>query len=187
MNSVHTFHERLRDEIAAVEREIESHNQQVESLTKRLEGLKRADELFESDQAAMAELLQTSIANEWRHCGIERASDIYERFVPHFFFGCEGDDRVTSWAFDSKRNPLGARLNAIYGSDLGHYDLIDMRDAGVEAYEGVEQGLMTEEDFRDFVFTNPIKLHCGMNPDFFKGTVVEDSAARVVAELIGPV
>ena len=46
---------------------------------------------------------------------------------------------------------------------------------------------MTEEDFRDFVFTNPIKLHCGMNPDFFKGTVVEDSAARVVAELIGPV
>ena len=98
-----------------------------------------------------------------------------------------GDDRVTSWAFDSRRNPLGARLNAIYGSDLGHYDLIDMRDAAVEAYEGVEQGLMTEEDFCDFVFTNPIKLHCGMNPDFFKGTVVEDSAARVVAELIGPV
>jgi hypothetical protein len=49
------------------------------------------------------------------------------------------------------------------------------------------QGLMTEEDFRAFVFTNPIKLHCGMNPDFFKGTVLEDSAAKVVAELIGPV
>jgi hypothetical protein len=63
MNSVETFHERLRDEIAAVEREIESHNQQVESLTNRLEGLKRADELFESDQAAIAELLQTSIAD----------------------------------------------------------------------------------------------------------------------------
>ena len=63
MNSVDTFHKRLRDEIAAVEKEIQSHNQQVESLTKRLEGLKRADELFESDQAAMAELLQTRIAN----------------------------------------------------------------------------------------------------------------------------
>src|SRR6266849_7293211 len=63
MNSVDTFHQRLRDEIAAVEKEIQSHNQQVESLTKRLEGLKRADELFESDQAAIAELLQTSIAN----------------------------------------------------------------------------------------------------------------------------
>ena len=63
MNSVDTFHKRLRDEIAAVEKEIQSHNQQVESLTKRLEGLKRAGELFESDQAAIAELLQTSIAN----------------------------------------------------------------------------------------------------------------------------
>ena len=121
--------------------------------------------------------------DEWRHCGIERASDVYERFVPHFFFGCEGDDRVTSWAFDAKRNPLGARLNAIYGSDLGHYDLIDMRDAAVEAYEGVEDGLMTAEDFRDFVCVNPIKLHCGMNPDFFKGTVVEDEAEKVMAEV----
>src|SRR5712692_2488472 len=63
MNSVDTFHKRLRDEIAAVEKEIQSHNQQVEALTKRLEGLKRADELFESDQAAIAELLQASIVD----------------------------------------------------------------------------------------------------------------------------
>ena len=63
MNSVDTFHKRLRDEIAAVEKAIQSHNQQVESFAKRLEGLKRADELFESDQAAIAELLQTGIAN----------------------------------------------------------------------------------------------------------------------------
>jgi len=120
--------------------------------------------------------------DEWRHCGIERAADVYDLFVPHFYFGCEGDDRVTSWAFDRKRNPMGARLNAIYGSDLGHYDLIDMRDAAVEAYESVEHGLMTTEDFRDFVCVNPIKLHCGMNPDFFKGTVVEHEAEKVMAE-----
>jgi hypothetical protein len=63
MNSVDTSHKRLRDEIAAVEKEIQSHNQQVESLTHRLNGLKRADELFESDQAAIAALLQTGIAN----------------------------------------------------------------------------------------------------------------------------
>jgi predicted TIM-barrel fold metal-dependent hydrolase len=121
--------------------------------------------------------------DEWRHCGIERAGDIRDLFVPHFFFGCEGDDRVTSWAFDAKRNPLGARLNAIYGSDLGHYDLVDMRDAAAEAYEGVEEGLMTEADFRDFVFLNPIKLHCGMNPDFFKGTVLEREATKALTEL----
>jgi len=63
MNSVDTFHKRLRDEIAAVEKEIQSHSQQVEALTKRLEGLKRADELFDSDQAAIAELLQTGVAD----------------------------------------------------------------------------------------------------------------------------
>src|SRR5438067_2009841 len=63
MNSVGTLHKRLRDELAAVAKEILSHNQQVESLTHRLKGLKRADELFESDQAAIAALLQTGIAN----------------------------------------------------------------------------------------------------------------------------
>jgi hypothetical protein len=38
MNSVDTFKKRLREEIASVEQEIQSHNQQVEALTKRLEG-----------------------------------------------------------------------------------------------------------------------------------------------------
>ncbi|HJU29484.1 MAG TPA: hypothetical protein VJ718_09950, partial [Candidatus Binataceae bacterium] len=117
------------------------------------------------------------------HCGIAHAEDIRDRFVPHFFFGCEGDDRVTPCAFDRKRNPLGARLNAIYGSDLGHYDLMDMCDAAAEAYEGVEHGLMSAEDFRDFVFINPVKLHCGMNPDFFKGTVLEREADKALAEI----
>jgi hypothetical protein len=63
MASIDTFHKRLRDEIATVEQEIQSHNEQVEALTKRLEGLKRADELFDSDQAAMAELLQAGVAD----------------------------------------------------------------------------------------------------------------------------
>jgi septal ring factor EnvC (AmiA/AmiB activator) len=61
MASIDTFHQQLRDEIAAVEKEIQSHNQQVEALNQRLEGLKRADELFDSDQAAMAELLQAGM------------------------------------------------------------------------------------------------------------------------------
>ena len=118
--------------------------------------------------------------DEWRDCAVLQARDVYDRFVPHFFFGCESDDRITSWAFDARRNPLGARLNAIYGSDLGHYDLMDMRDAATEAYESVELGLMSEHDFRDFVFVNPVKLHCGMNPEFFKGTILEHEAERVM-------
>jgi predicted TIM-barrel fold metal-dependent hydrolase len=119
--------------------------------------------------------------DEWRLCGVQQERDVYDRFVPHFFFGCEGDDRITSWAFDARRNPLGARLNAIYGSDLGHYDLMDMRNAAAEAYENVELGLMSEPEFRDFVFVNPVKLHCGMNPEFFKGTILEHEAERVMA------
>jgi hypothetical protein len=63
MNSVDTFHKRLRDEIAAVENEIQSHNLQVELLTQRLKGLTRAAELFESDQAAIAELLRAGVAD----------------------------------------------------------------------------------------------------------------------------
>jgi len=63
MASVDAFHKRLRDEIAAVEKAIQSHNQQVETLGKRLEVLTRADELFDSDQTAIAELLQASTTN----------------------------------------------------------------------------------------------------------------------------
>jgi hypothetical protein len=33
--------------------------------------------------------------------------------------------------------------------------------------------VVTEDDFRDFVFTYPVEFWAGMNPDFFKGTAVE--------------
>jgi hypothetical protein len=63
MNSLNSFQMRIRVEIAAVEKEIQGYNQQVGLLTKRLQGLTRADELFDSDQAAIAELLQASRAD----------------------------------------------------------------------------------------------------------------------------
>ena len=63
MNSIDAFQKRLQDETATVEKEIQSHNQQIEALNKRLEGLKRAAELFESEQAAIVELLQTGAAS----------------------------------------------------------------------------------------------------------------------------
>jgi hypothetical protein len=63
MTSIDTFQKRLRDETAAVEKEIESHNQKVNELSERLAGLKRAAELFDSEQPAIAELLQVSVTN----------------------------------------------------------------------------------------------------------------------------
>ena len=63
MNSVGTLQKRLHDETAAVEKDIESHHQQVEASADDPEGLKRAAELFDSEQAAIAELLQAGTAN----------------------------------------------------------------------------------------------------------------------------
>jgi predicted TIM-barrel fold metal-dependent hydrolase len=117
--------------------------------------------------------------DEWAQCGIARKDDIRARFVPNFFFGCEGDDPMTSLAFDTRKNAFGARLNVLYSSDLGHFDLPDMRDAASEAHELVEHGLITADDFRDFVFANPVRAKTRVNPDFFKGTVVEDAAAAL--------
>jgi TolA-binding protein len=62
MNSVKTYQNRLRDEVSAVEKEIQSRNEQIEQLNKRLQGLKRAVELFETEEPAMAELLRTNLA-----------------------------------------------------------------------------------------------------------------------------
>jgi hypothetical protein len=84
-------------------------------------------------------------------------------------------------AFDRKLNHYGIQLKAMLGSDIGHWDVIDIRDVLPEANSLVEDGLLTEEDFRAFTFGNAIDLHAGLNPDFFKGTVVEDAAAKHLA------
>jgi hypothetical protein len=60
MNSLDTHQKRLHDEIAAIEKEIQSHNQQVSTLNQRLEGLNRAVELFKSEQSAIVELLRAN-------------------------------------------------------------------------------------------------------------------------------
>jgi len=76
---------------------------------------------------------------------------------------------------------LSARLNAIFSSDIGHFDVPDMTAVVPEAYELVEHGLITEFDFRDFMFANAVRFWGEVNPDFFKGTVVETQAGDVLA------
>ena len=89
---------------------------------------------------------------------------------------------MTAIAFDTKLNPFGARLKAMLGSDIGHFDVVDMREVLAEAWELVDDGLIDENDFGDFAFRNAVRFHGGMNPAFFKGTVVEDAAARVLGD-----
>jgi len=120
--------------------------------------------------------------DEWRRCEIKRREEIKDLFVPNFYFGCEADDRLNAIAFNARMNPYGARLNAVLSSDIGHWDVPDMREVLEEAHELVDDGLMTAEDFRDFAFVNPAALWASMNPDFFKGTVVEDAVAQVIGK-----
>src|SRR5438477_1793153 len=121
--------------------------------------------------------------DDYFRCKIERTEDIRELFVPRFYFGCEADDPVNAWAFNRRANPMGARLNALFSSDIGHFDVPDMGEVVPEAHELVEHGLLTADDFRDFMFTNAVRFWGEVNPDFFKGTVVEKPAAEVLAGL----
>jgi predicted TIM-barrel fold metal-dependent hydrolase len=120
--------------------------------------------------------------DDWRECQVSTSAELADLFVPRFFFGCEGDDRMNSLAFDTKLNPFGARLNAMFGSDIGHFDVVDMREVLAEAWELVDDELIDENDFADFAFRNAVRLHGTMNPDFFKGTRVEDAAHHVLQD-----
>lgn len=122
------------------------------------------------------------LLDEFAACGIESAEDIRDLYVPRFFFGCEADDPMTTTAFNTKANPFGARLNAMFGSDISHWDVPDMSEVLGEAWEMVEHELITEEDFRDFVFGNPVRFYTRANPQFFAGTPV---AAEVEAFING--
>ncbi len=116
--------------------------------------------------------------DEFAASGIQCVEDIRDVFCRSFFFGCEADDPTNAAAFDTRRNPMNARLNAIFSSDIGHWDVPDNREVLSEAYKLVEKGMLTEEDFRDFTFTNAVSLYTGTNPDFFKGTVLQHAVAR---------
>jgi hypothetical protein len=46
----------------------------------------------------------------------------------------------------------------------------------------VDHGMITEADFRDFVFANPARLWTAVNPDFFKGTPAEGAVRNLLAQ-----
>lgn len=120
--------------------------------------------------------------NDFAPTGVKQPEHIRDIFQKNFYFGCEADDRLNGVAFDSRINHYGLKLNAILGSDIGHWDVPNMTKVMVEAYEMIEDGFMTDDDFRDFTFGNVVSMHAGMNPNFFKGTVVEKEVEAFLAE-----
>jgi len=119
--------------------------------------------------------------DEWQRSGITSKQDLRDKFTTNFYFGCEGDDRTVAWAFDTKRLPLGAKLHPMFGSDIGHWDVVDIQRVLDEAYKLVEKGILDADQFRDFTFANAARFHGTTNPTFFKGTIVEDAVAEVLA------
>ncbi|MBI1845967.1 MAG: amidohydrolase family protein [Candidatus Rokubacteria bacterium] len=145
---------------------------------------KKLDELIGSVSLVppfktIQEMTERERREDWDDFGAVQAASAEElrrEFAGHFYFGCEADDPTTAWAFDTHGHH---RLNPIFSSDVGHFDVTDMTEVLEEAHELVEDGLITAADFREFTFENAARLHTALNPDFFRGTVVESAVARL--------
>jgi hypothetical protein len=118
--------------------------------------------------------------DEFAVAHITRPEQIRDLFTGGFYFGCESDDPTTRWAFD-ERSSLGAKFRPIFSSDISHFDVTDMTEVLEEAWELVEHEPIDEEEFRELTFANTVALHGRMNPNFFKGTVVESAVERELA------
>ena len=110
------------------------------------------------------------VTDDFEAAGVNSKDDVRAVFSNNFYFGCEADDRATMWAFDPR---MGVRLRPVFSSDFTHFDVPDFAEVIPEAFELVEKGFVTEQDFREFTFSNAARLHTRNNPDFFKGTTVE--------------
>jgi predicted TIM-barrel fold metal-dependent hydrolase len=150
-----------------------------------LEG--RVDEVLESISAVcpfqtLAELSEreSDHIDDFAASGIETAEQLREIFSRSFYFGCESDDRTAALSFDKK--VLGTTLRPFFSSDVSHFDVPDMEEVLHEAWELVEDDMLTEEQFKQFTFSNVIDLHTRTNPDFFAGTAVEAEVAKYLSD-----
>jgi predicted TIM-barrel fold metal-dependent hydrolase len=132
------------------------------------------DEGIDRHERSMAE------RDEWALCGVQEEAD-FARMFERFFFGCEADDPSVFRALDSRANPFRARLQAVFSSDIGHWDVPDIKTVLLESHRLVDKGLLADADYRDFVFTYPARLHLRANPEFFAGTIVAGAVSKLAA------
>ncbi len=111
--------------------------------------------------------------DDFAAAGIDSVEDIRKRWVDSFYFGSEADDRTIGAAFNDRANPLNTKLNAIWSSDVGHWDVPDLTEPLAESWDLVEDGVISAADFKALVFDNPYRFYTQAHPEFFKGTRIE--------------
>ena len=126
--------------------------------------------------------VDSSTLDEFEESGIDDPMDVARIFSQQLFFGCEADDPFNAIAFSPDLLPMGIHLNAFFGSDIGHWDVPDQRTVLPEAWELVEHGHISRDDFRDFTFGHVARMLTDVNPNFFVGTDVEASKRPVGAD-----
>ena len=119
--------------------------------------------------------------DDFAESGITGPEDIVDVFTRQLGFGCEADDPMNALAFNDSMLPHSARLNAMFASDIGHWDVPDLREVLPEAWELVEDGHLTEQNFADFACGNVVRMLTAMNPRFFEGTAVADAVRPYLA------
>jgi len=139
----------------------------------------RADEVLESLFNRMGAGYDANLLDEFAPSGVKSPEDIRDIFTTSFYFGCEGDDPLNALAWQAMGTPFDAKLKALYGSDIGHWDVPDMLECAEEAYELVEDSLIDSDQLKEFLFTNAVHFWTAGNPDFFKGTAVAEAVSRI--------
>ncbi len=105
--------------------------------------------------------------DEFARSGLPSPAAIRDTFARQCFFGCEADDPTWALAFAPEYH--GTRLGAMFASDLGHWDVPDSTRVLPEAWELVENGLVTTDDFRAFAYEHALAL---WGTELFAGTVI---------------
>jgi predicted TIM-barrel fold metal-dependent hydrolase len=117
-------------------------------------------------------------ADDFAALDVAGPDELEAEFCRAFWFGCEADDPMNALAFDPR---FGPPLDAMFASDVGHFDVPDMSRVLLEAWELVDRGLIDTSQFRAFTFDSVVRLHGTSRPSFFSGTAVEDEAAQILS------
>ena len=181
-SSVRSYHKHLRDEVSLVEQEIESHLQQSETLKTRLEGLKRALELCDSEQSAVAELLRIGAADVELAANPSRAPAAASK-QPVPFRKAEAMQRKPPAAM---RNAQRAGKAAMVGAHSGGNSAmtrIDMIAATLKRHPRLtvrELIAALEREFRWKCGESNLTAHLYTNPDRFAHSKADRAGKQLV-------